>query len=102
MDAASCDIHKVVRYDYADELQSDLAREAIMEWQKEEWKGIYNGEAVSDTLRNLEYTIPSNHREVLDDRSKADGLVSAVLCPQDRIPFESSQSSIILSVTRYA
>jgi len=41
MDAASCDINKVVRYDYADPMYSELARIAIGEWNKPEWKGIY-------------------------------------------------------------
>lgn len=42
MDAASCDINKVVRYDYIDPMYSNLAMEAIKEWQKPEWKGIYH------------------------------------------------------------
>lgn len=42
MDAASCDINKVVRNDYADPGYAKLAREAIKEWQKPEWKGIFH------------------------------------------------------------
>lgn len=41
-DAASCDINKVVRWDYADPQYVKLARRAIDEWNKEEWKGIYH------------------------------------------------------------
>ncbi|WVQ81936.1 hypothetical protein IAT38_004063 [Cryptococcus sp. DSM 104549] len=41
MDAASCDINKVVRFDYIDPVYANLAREAITEWNKDEWKGIY-------------------------------------------------------------
>ncbi|WVQ73282.1 hypothetical protein IAR50_002850 [Cryptococcus sp. DSM 104548] len=41
MDAASCDINKVVRFDYYDKDYCDLAKAAIDEWNKDEWKGIY-------------------------------------------------------------
>ncbi|WVQ81935.1 hypothetical protein IAT38_004062 [Cryptococcus sp. DSM 104549] len=42
MDAASCDINKAVRFDYVDRVYAKLAREAIREWNKEDWKGIYH------------------------------------------------------------
>ncbi|ODO05135.1 hypothetical protein L198_01823 [Cryptococcus wingfieldii CBS 7118] len=42
MDAASCDINKVVRFDYYDRDYCDLAKAAIDEWNKDEWKGIYH------------------------------------------------------------
>ena len=42
VDAASTDINKVVRWDYSDADYCRLAREAIVEWNKPEWKGIYH------------------------------------------------------------
>ncbi|GFZ51120.1 hypothetical protein JCM24511_08878 [Saitozyma sp. JCM 24511] len=47
IDAASCDINKVVRFDYMDDDYSVLARRAIDEWNKDEWKGIYHQYVVS-------------------------------------------------------
>ncbi|BEI80305.1 hypothetical protein CcaverHIS002_0108340 [Cutaneotrichosporon cavernicola] len=41
VDAASTDINKVVRFDYADEEYAVLAHEAIQRWLRPEWKGIY-------------------------------------------------------------
>ncbi|WWC85665.1 uncharacterized protein L201_000531 [Kwoniella dendrophila CBS 6074] len=42
LDAASCDLNKVVRFDYMDDDYSRLAKQAIDEWNKPEWKGIYH------------------------------------------------------------
>ncbi len=41
VDAASTDINKVVRFDYADEEYAVLAHEAVQRWLRPEWKGIY-------------------------------------------------------------
>lgn len=41
IDAASTDINKVVRFDYADNDYAVLAHEAIQRWSRPEWKGIY-------------------------------------------------------------
>lgn len=41
-DAASCDLNKIVRCDYSDMDYCRLAKEAIVEWNKEDWKGIYH------------------------------------------------------------
>ncbi|KAI5476141.1 hypothetical protein MNV49_000359 [Pseudohyphozyma bogoriensis] len=50
-DAASCDVNKVVRFDYSDPDYSRLARESIEEWRKPEWNGIWfeSGVVVSGT-----------------------------------------------------
>nr|XP_018266511.1 uncharacterized protein I303_00486 [Kwoniella dejecticola CBS 10117]OBR88669.1 hypothetical protein I303_00486 [Kwoniella dejecticola CBS 10117] len=41
LDAASCDINKVVRFDYIDKDYAVLAKKAIDEWNKPDWYGIY-------------------------------------------------------------
>ena len=41
-DAASTDLNKVVRFDYSDEDYAELAWQAIEEWRKPEWEGVYN------------------------------------------------------------
>lgn len=41
VDAASTDINKVVRFDYADNDYATLAHEAVQRWRKPEWNGIY-------------------------------------------------------------
>lgn len=41
LDAASTDINKVVRFDYADEDYAKLAREAVRRWNGAEWEGVY-------------------------------------------------------------
>jgi sarcosine oxidase/L-pipecolate oxidase len=53
MDAASCDINKVVRFDYMDDDYSVLARRAIDEWNKADWKGIYHQYVVSGVPASL-------------------------------------------------
>ncbi|EJT96749.1 FAD dependent oxidoreductase [Dacryopinax primogenitus] len=42
VDAASTDINKIVRSDYSDMFYARLAKEAIEEWRKPEWKGTYH------------------------------------------------------------
>ena len=42
VDAASCDINKMVRADYAGPVYAKLAKQAIDEWCKPEWKGIFH------------------------------------------------------------
>ncbi|ODO02036.1 hypothetical protein L198_02767 [Cryptococcus wingfieldii CBS 7118] len=73
LDAASCDINKVVRFDYVDADYSALAKKAIDEWNKPEWKGIYHqagvvvrglhlqdhhGEGMRKTLKNVQSQEP--------------------------------------------
>lgn len=41
VDAASTDINKVVRFDYADEDYAVLAHESVQRWLRPEWNGIY-------------------------------------------------------------
>lgn len=40
-DAASTDINKVVRFDYADNDYAKLACEAVRRWNQPQWKGVY-------------------------------------------------------------
>lgn len=41
-DAASTDLNKIVRSDYSDPIYAALAKEAIEELRKPEWKGLYH------------------------------------------------------------
>lgn len=41
-DAASVDINKIIRFDYANPDYMRLAKQALDEWKTEEWKGIYH------------------------------------------------------------
>ncbi|WWC66980.1 uncharacterized protein I206_100887 [Kwoniella pini CBS 10737] len=76
LDAASCDINKVVRFDYIDEDYALLAKKAIDEWNKPEWKGIYHqsgvvvrglhvkghhGESGMKTYKNVKSQEPKAH-----------------------------------------
>jgi sarcosine oxidase/L-pipecolate oxidase len=40
-DAASTDINKIVRFDYQEEVYAELAFQALAEWRKKEWEGMY-------------------------------------------------------------
>lgn len=41
VDAASTDINKAVRFDYADEDYAKLAKESMRLWKQDKWRGAY-------------------------------------------------------------
>ena len=54
-DAASCDINKVIRFDYGSPFYAELAREALRKWNEPEWADIYH-ECASCSLCMLKLT----------------------------------------------
>ncbi|WRT64455.1 uncharacterized protein IL334_001387 [Kwoniella shivajii] len=96
MDAASCDINKVVRFDYVDEDYCRLARQAIDVWNKEEWKGIYyqtgvvvrwqEGPGIDSTAQRIVYDNVRSQEESVRLLTSADDIVAAVAGGNTEVP----------------
>ncbi|KAK8870079.1 hypothetical protein IAR55_000649 [Kwoniella newhampshirensis] len=98
-DAASCDINKVVRFDYADEDYAVLARKAIEEWNKEDWKGIYHQSGV--VIRGMEDPGIDGQgcRQAYENVQKIEPSVQLLSTPSDFISALSSGSGDVLVTT---
>lgn len=78
LDAASTDINKVVRYDYADAEYAALACEAVRRWEQPQWKGVYFPTGV--LMRGL---TDGNAQEIYDNARKLEPRVKLMDNPAD-------------------